>query len=134
MQDITADTVKRYAHELITDQHRYLDQAGVEVAAHEAFRQLNESAYLQTYRRLMENGELGEDDIGTPLKAEYPFELTAGIINEKVKTTDIDSAAELLIMDLPLRDVSGGICLPALRWVGFQPQPRGDAVHCPLLV
>ena len=107
VQDITADTVKRYAHELITDQHRYLDQVGVEVAAHEAFRHLNESTYLQTYRRLMENGELGEDDIGTPLKAEYPFELTAGIINEKVKATDIDSAAELLIMDLPLRDASG---------------------------
>ena len=85
VQNITAETIERYAHDLITDQQRYLEQVGVEVAAHEAFRHLNESAYLQTYRRLMENGELGEDDIGTPLKAEYPFELTAGIINEKVK-------------------------------------------------
>ena len=107
VQNITADTIKRYAHELITDHHHYLDQVGVEIAAHEAFRHLNESTYLQTYRLLMENGELGEDDIAMPLKAEYPFELTAGIINEKVKATDIDSAAELLIMDLPLWDASG---------------------------
>ena len=126
VQDITADTVERYAHELITDQHHYLDQVGVEVAAHEAFRHLNESTYLQTYRRLLENGELGEDDIGTPLKAEYPFELTAGIINEKVKATDIDSAAELLIMDLPLRDVSGVFAY--LPFGGWDSSPRPAAM------
>ena len=108
VQDITADTVKRYAHELITDQHRYLDQVGVEVAAHEAFRHLNESTYLQTYRRLMENGELGEDDIGTPLKAEYPFELTAGI------------------MDLPLRDVSGVFAY--LPFGGWDSSPSPEAM------
>ena len=106
VQNITADTVERYAHDLITDQHHYLDQVGVEVAAHEAFRQLNESAYLQTYRLLMENGELGEDDIGTPLKAEYPFELTAGVLNEKVKATDIERASELLIVDMPVQVAS----------------------------
>lgn len=126
VQNITADTVERYAHDLITDQHHYLDQVGVEVAAHEAFRQLNESAYLQTYRLLMENGELGEDDIGTPLKAEYPFELTAGIINEKVKATDIDSAAELLIMDLPLRDVSGVFAY--LPFGGWDSSPSPEAM------
>ena len=126
VQNITAETIERYAHDLITDQQRYLEQVGVEVAAHEAFRHLNESAYLQTYRRLMENGELGEDDIGTPLKAEYPFELTAGIINEKVKTTDIDSAAELLIMDLPLRDVSGVFAY--LPFGGWDSSPSPEAM------
>ncbi|MCP8995469.1 DUF4253 domain-containing protein [Rothia sp. P3C3.S176] len=126
VQHITGDTVERYAHELITDQHHYLDQVGVEVAAHEAFRHLNESAYLHTYRRLMENGELGEDDIGRPLKAEYPFELTAGIINEKVKAADIDSAAELLIMDLPLRDVSGVFAY--LPFGGWDSSPSPEAM------
>uniref|UniRef100_UPI0025ECB512 DUF4253 domain-containing protein n=1 Tax=uncultured Rothia sp. TaxID=316088 RepID=UPI0025ECB512 len=126
VQNITADTVERYAHDLITDEHRYLDQVGVEVAAHEAFRNLNESAYLQTYRRLLENGELGEDDIGMPLKAEYPFELTAGIINEKVKATDIDRAAELLIMDLPLWDVSGVFAY--LPFGGWDSSPSPEAM------
>ena len=34
VQDLTADTIKRYAHDLLTDQHHYVDQFGVEVAAH----------------------------------------------------------------------------------------------------
>ena len=126
VQNITADTVERYAHDLITDHHHYLDQVGVEVAAHEAFRHLNESTYLQTYRLLMENGELGEDDIAMPLKAEYPFELTAGIINEKVKATDIDSAAELLIMDLPLWDASGVFAY--LPFGGWDSSPSPEAM------
>ncbi len=74
----------------------------------------------------MENGELGEDDIAMPLKAEYPFELTAGIINEKVKATDIDSAAELLIMDLPLWDASGVFAY--LPFGGWDSSPSPEAM------
>ena len=82
--EITADTIQQYAVELLVAQHEHLRQVGVERAAHEAFRSLNETTYLNVYRHLMEHGELSGEDLNAPLDAEYPFELTAGVINEKV--------------------------------------------------
>ena len=101
--EITAEIIQQYAVELLTAQHEHLREVGVERAAHEAFRSLNETTYLKDYRHLMDDGDLSEEDLKAPLGTEYPFELTAGIINEKVKTTDIEGASELLIVDMPVQ-------------------------------
>lgn len=104
--EITAEIIQQYAVELLTAQHEHLREVGVERAAHEAFRSLNETTYLNSYRHLMDDGDLSEEDLKAPLGTEYPFELTAGIINEKVKTTDIEGASELLIVDMPVQAAS----------------------------
>ena len=97
--EITAEIIQQYAVELLTAQHEHLREVGVERAAHEAFRSLNETTYLNSYRHLMDDGDLSEEGLKAPLGTEYPFELTAGIINEKVKTTDIEGASELLAVE-----------------------------------
>lgn len=106
VSEITAEIIQQYAVELLTAQHEHLREVGVERAAHEAFRSLNETTYLNAYRHLMDDGDLSEEDLKAPLGTEYPFELTAGIINEKVKTTDIEGASELLIVDMPVQATS----------------------------
>ncbi|WP_294660228.1 DUF4253 domain-containing protein [Rothia mucilaginosa] len=124
--EITAEIIQQYAVELLTAQHEHLREVGVERAAHEAFRSLNETTYLNAYRHLIEDGDLSEEDLNAPLGTEYPFELTAGVINEKVKSTDINSAAELLIMDLPLRDASGVFAY--LPFGGWDSSPSPEAM------
>lgn len=124
--EITAEIIQQYAVELLTAQHEHLREVGVERAAHEAFRSLNETTYLNAYRHLIEDGDLSEEDLKAPLGTEYPFELTAGVINEKVKSTDINSAAELLIMDLPLRDASGVFAY--LPFGGWDSSPSPEAM------
>ena len=75
--EITAEIIQQYAVELLTAQHEHLREVGVERAAHEAFRSLNETTYLNSYRHLMDDGDLSEEDLKAPLGTEYPFELTA---------------------------------------------------------
>ena len=102
-QQIDAQTIERYAHRLIAHYQYEVEAIGVEKTAQSAFQSLNEVVYRQAYQPLIRNGELSEEDMRMPLQADYPFELAAGAMNEKIKAAEIDRAAELLIVDLPLR-------------------------------